>query len=111
MKSFFKFILVLIGFVVLWNWFFSPDINVIYTSEHQSGGFWIEALIAPIVVMIVLGVLFIVFSVIGAVFISLLVAFAGLFFVGVSLMWPILIGAILLYWLFSDPKQNEVNQY
>lgn len=94
----------------IWKWFVGPDIEVIYTNSDYTfiDGFW-QTLLAPfILALVVIGGIFIAFGVAAAVFFAITMAVLGILFAGVSMFWPILLAALIFYWLFSDPKQKPI---
>ena len=112
MKSFFKFIVVLFVFIYVWQLFTGPELHVVIDNQNAySESIWFQALLVPVVVFVAIAVLFVLFSVFGAVLVSVAIAGAAVLFVGLSIFWPTLFAVLVCYWLFSDRKQNQVNDY
>ena len=112
MKSFLKFVAVLFVFIYLWQLFTGPDIQVVIQNQHAySESIWFQALLIPIVFFVSVVVLFVLFSIFGAFLVSIIIGGLALLFVGLSIFWPTVFALIVCYWLFSDRKQNQVNEY
>lgn len=112
MKSFLKFVAVLFVFIYVWQLFTGPDMHVVIQNQHAySESIWFQALLIPFIALISVVALFVLFSVFGAFLVSIVVCGLVLIFVGLSLFWPTLIAVVVCYWLFSESKQKEVNDY
>lgn len=107
MKSFFKYLFFFIVAVMVWNWFTEPDIEIVYShSGDVFDGFWAGILAPFITALVVIGAVFLGFGVVAAVFVAFVVAGISILFAGISIFWPVILAAFVLYWLFSDSKQK-----
>jgi hypothetical protein len=112
MKNFLKFIAVLFIFIYVWQFLAAPEFHVVIDNQHQySNSIWFQALIAPVVAIISVVILFVLFSIFGALLVSLVVLAGVLLFVGLSIFWPTVFALVVCYWLFSDRKQSQINDY
>jgi len=112
MKSFIKFILVLFVCVYFWQVMTGPEYHVVIDSEYMhSDSIWLQALMIPVLALVGMIVLFVLFSVFGAILVSFVVAGAVLLFVGLSMFWPTLLAIAVCYWLFTDNNKEEAAEY
>ncbi|NVK24782.1 MAG: hypothetical protein HWE10_07625 [Gammaproteobacteria bacterium] len=112
MKNFLKFIAVLFICMYVWQLMIAPDFHVVIDNQHAySESIWFQALLAPIVALVSVVILFVLFSIFGALLVSMVVLGGVLLFVGLSIFWPTVIALVVCYWLFSDRKQNHANDY
>ncbi len=93
---------------IVWNWFASPDVEIVYTNSHGGfmDGFWAVILTPFVLALVVISVIFIAFGVAAAVFVAFAIAGFSLLFAGLSIFWPVILAIIVFYWLFSDSKQK-----
>ena len=106
MKTLMKFILVFLALSILWH--ISP-----FSGGHISYHGDAEGLEWLVANALVVGAVFFAIALVLVVFISIfsaVVFFAGLvcitmLFVGVSFFWPLVLASLVLYWIFSEPKQ------
>lgn len=105
MKTLLKFMLVLLAISIVWHLSPFSGSHISYHGD-MAGMDWLLANI------LIVGVVFFAVALVLVVFISVFSAvifFAGLvcatmLFVGFSFFWPLILGVMVVYWIFSDSK-------
>lgn len=105
MKNLMKILLVFIAISVLWNINFMGDTHITYSGDLQGMDWLItNALVVGVVFFAIALVLVLFISVFSAVIFFAGLVCATMLFVGVSFFWPIILVAMVMYWMFSDSK-------
>lgn len=111
MKSLMKVILVFLALSIFWH--MSPFSHGHITYSGDIEGFdWLisNALIVGVVFFAVALLLVLFISVFSAVIFFAGLVCATMLFVGVSFFWPVILAAMVLYWIFSDSNESAYNK-
>lgn len=108
MKTLLKFILIFFVISLICNMFMFDHVHISYTGDSSL----IESLLLSPILMIVsllvmIVICYVLVVVFGAVIFSIGAVILGMIILGFSFTWPFLLGALFVYWLFSDRKQTH----
>jgi len=109
MSTIFKVFLVFVCFICLWNLSTLPDMIEITTNNtnlHEA--FVLTGIVIPSMILVALGVLVLLFSLLGVVLVTVFIVMLTLAVVGLSFSWPLVIAGLVLYWLFKQPNRQKV---
>ena len=109
MSTLFKIILFFICFICLWNISTLTDMIVVTNNTTNiNDTFLITGIVIPSLVLVTLGILVLLFSLVGVVLVTLFIVTLTLAIVGISFSWPLLIAGLVLYWLFKQPNKQKI---
>lgn len=109
MNTVLKVLFVFICFVCLWNLSPLPEMIVITQSNVDlSETFVVTGVLIPLSIMAVLGLIILLFSLIGAVLVTIFIVAFTLLVVGMSFSWPILFAGLAIYWILKSPNSQKV---
>ena len=108
MKTLFKVIMLFLLVSLLWHASPMSNWQIAYSGDLEA----FDWLVAN---ALIVGVVFFAIALVLVVFLSLFTAivfFAGLvcatmLFLGLSFMWPAVLAAVVIYWMFSDRKTTS----
>lgn len=109
MSAILKILLAFVCFICLWNLSTLPEMIVINSNDtNLHDAFVFTGVVIPIIILVSLGLLVLLFSLLGVVLVTSFIVVLTLILVGLSFSWPLLITALILYWLFKQTNRQKL---
>jgi cell division protein FtsW (lipid II flippase) len=83
-------------------------IEITTNSTNINEAFIITGIVIPTIILVTLGLLVLLFSLVGIALVTLFIVTFTLAVVGISFSWPLVIAGLVLYWLFKQPNRQKV---